>query len=64
MRTGNKARAREERDRKHGNAAWAPCKACSAYGKVDGEVCRTCEGIGFVQRRTLPFAANSPSEKS
>jgi hypothetical protein len=43
-----RTRKREERERKHGNAGWAPCVSCNAFGTIKGYTCAACKGIGFV----------------
>jgi DnaJ-class molecular chaperone len=55
---GKKSDLRDEYDRKHGNAGWAPCKPCDAYGTVNGHKCSACGGIGFIPRSKQRTAAD------
>ena len=47
---GKKSDRQDEHDRKHGNAVWAPCIPCKAYGQINKVKCEACNGIGFIPR--------------
>lgn len=56
--TGGKESKRDEHERKHGTAAWAPCVPCRAYGQINGVKCAQCNGIGFIPRAAQPAERN------